>query len=136
MHEWLSYDKTPPDVYAIGFQELDLTKEAFLFNDTPREEEWRYKIYKRIFMILELYKNIIEQYLNIIVVCVYRQVVAKSLHPDAVYEQVAIVRLVGMMLLIYALHRHIPYIKDVSVDTVGTGIMGKMVIYLSYLVNN
>ncbi|XP_076163264.1 oculocerebrorenal syndrome of Lowe isoform X2 [Ptiloglossa arizonensis] len=95
LNEWLSYDKTPPDVYAIGFQELDLTKEAFLFNDTPREEEWR-------------------------------QVVAKSLHPDGVYEQVAIVRLVGMMLLIYALHSHIPFIRDVSVDTVGTGIMGKM----------
>ncbi|XP_076642759.1 oculocerebrorenal syndrome of Lowe [Halictus rubicundus] len=95
LHEWLSCDKTPPDVYAIGFQELDLTKEAFLFNDTPREEEWR-------------------------------QVVAKSLHPDGVYEQVAIVRLVGMMLLIYALNSHIPFIKDVSVDTVGTGIMGKM----------
>ncbi|XP_006608948.1 type II inositol 1,4,5-trisphosphate 5-phosphatase isoform X2 [Apis laboriosa] len=95
LHRWLSYDKTPPDVYAIGFQELDLTKEAFLFNDTPREEEWR-------------------------------QVVAKSLHPNGVYEQVAIVRLVGMMLLIYALHNHVPYIKDVSVDTVGTGIMGKM----------
>ncbi|XP_078050429.1 oculocerebrorenal syndrome of Lowe isoform X2 [Augochlora pura] len=95
LHEWLSCDKTPPDVYAIGFQELDLTKEAFLFNDTPREEEWR-------------------------------QVVAKSLHPNGVYEQVAIVRLVGMMLLIYALNSHIPFIKDVSVDTVGTGIMGKM----------
>ncbi|XP_076233114.1 oculocerebrorenal syndrome of Lowe [Calliopsis andreniformis] len=95
LHQWLSSDKTPPDVYAIGFQELDLTKEAFLFNDTPREEEWR-------------------------------QVVAKCLHPDGVYEQVAIVRLVGMMLLIYALNSHMPYIKDVSVDTVGTGIMGKM----------
>ncbi|XP_031826523.1 oculocerebrorenal syndrome of Lowe isoform X2 [Nomia melanderi] len=95
LHEWLSYNKTPPDVYAVGFQELDLTKEAFLFNDTPREEEWR-------------------------------QVVAKSLHPDGVYEQVAIVRLVGMMLLIYALNSHVPFIKDVSVDTVGTGIMGKM----------
>lgn len=95
LDQWLSCDKTPPDIYAIGFQELDLSKEAFLFNDTPREEEWR-------------------------------QVVVKSLHPDGAYHQVAIVRLVGMMLLVYALDAHKPYIKTVSVDTVGTGIMGKL----------
>lgn len=37
---WLACDEDPPDLYAIGFQEIDLSKEAFLFNDTPREAEW------------------------------------------------------------------------------------------------
>ncbi|XP_014479003.1 PREDICTED: type II inositol 1,4,5-trisphosphate 5-phosphatase [Dinoponera quadriceps] len=94
LHKWLSADETPPDIYAIGFQELDLSKEAFLFHETPREEEWR-------------------------------QVVVNSLHPGGTYTQVALVRLVGIMLLVYALETHIPYI-EYSTDTVGTGIMGKL----------
>lgn len=97
LEDWLCKDEVPPDLYAIGFQELDLSKEAFLFNDTPREEEWR-------------------------------QVVAKYLHPKGSYEIVALVRLVGMMLIVFTQTTHLPYIKNVCVDTVGTGIMGKMVI--------
>lgn len=38
--DWLNVNEDEPDIYAVGFQELDLSKEAFLFNDTPREEEW------------------------------------------------------------------------------------------------
>lgn len=95
LNQWLCCDNEPPDIYAIGFQELDLSKEAFLFTYIPREDEWR-------------------------------EIVTTSLHPKGVYKQIAIVRLVGIMLLLFALEAHVPYIKNVTVDTVGTGIMGKL----------
>ena len=37
---FLSMDQEAPDFYAIGFQELDLSKEAYLFDNFNKESHW------------------------------------------------------------------------------------------------
>ncbi|KRT85816.1 hypothetical protein AMK59_1973 [Oryctes borbonicus] len=92
---WLSCDPEPPILYAIGFQELDLSKEAFLFSDSPREAEWE-------------------------------RAVVTSTHPGAKYRTLALIRLVGIQLIVLIQTDHYGFVKDVAYDTCGTGILGKM----------
>ncbi|XP_065582662.1 type II inositol 1,4,5-trisphosphate 5-phosphatase-like [Artemia franciscana] len=95
LSDWLSCDDEPPDMYAIGFQELYLSKEAYVFMDTPKEEEWL-------------------------------RTVLRGIHPKAKYRKVKLIRLVGIMLIVLVQERFAAYIRGVSVETVGTGFLGKM----------
>ncbi|XP_043939478.1 type II inositol 1,4,5-trisphosphate 5-phosphatase isoform X2 [Protopterus annectens] len=95
LHQWLSCDPEPPDVYCVGFQELDLSKEAFIFNDSPREEDWL-------------------------------KAVSDCLHPGGSYAKIKLVRLVGIMLIMYVKKELAEHISEVETETVGTGIMGRM----------
>ena len=92
LRNWLAVDLEPPDLYAVGFQELDMSTEALLFTNSAREEEWL-------------------------------KAVTKSLHPKAKYQKAHLIRLVGIMLIVFYDKRHAPFIKDISANYQETGML-------------
>lgn len=49
LERWLIEDlAVMPDIYALGFQELDLSAENFFLNNSPLENEWTSHIEKTL----------------------------------------------------------------------------------------
>ncbi|CAG8520737.1 10374_t:CDS:10 [Paraglomus brasilianum] len=92
---WLNPDYEP-DIYAIGFQELDLSPEAYLVYDGTKEIEWTHAI------LLGLGEKANKYY----------KLVSKQL--------------IGILLMIFVKKEQLPNIKDVQTDSVGVGMLGVM----------
>ncbi|XP_062559998.1 inositol polyphosphate 5-phosphatase OCRL [Armigeres subalbatus] len=88
--EWLSTTEDPPDIYAVGFQEIEWTPEKIIMNETKIDRTWVDKV-----MI--------------------------GLHKGAEYEEVASVRLVGMMLTVAVKKTLRDRVSDCLTAAVGTG---------------
>ncbi|KAL5009466.1 hypothetical protein ScPMuIL_011771 [Solemya velum] len=93
--EWLSVDTEPPDIYVIGFQELDLSNQAYIFSDSQKEVVWQEKV-------------------------------EECLHPKGRYREVKLIRLVGVMLLVYIKEEYYSHVRHADCDMVATGILGVM----------
>ncbi|CAI2163166.1 13480_t:CDS:10 [Funneliformis geosporum] len=92
---WLQCDYDI-DIYAIGFQELDLSVEAYLVYDGTRESNWT---------------NAVLQALG---------------DKAADYRKIMSKQLIGMLLIVLMKSEHAPYIRDIKSDCVGVGLMGMM----------
>ncbi|XP_055534757.1 inositol polyphosphate 5-phosphatase OCRL [Wyeomyia smithii] len=88
--EWLSTTDDPPDIYAVGFQEIEWTPEKIIMNETKIDRTW----VKKVMM---------------------------GLHKGAEYEELASVRLVGMMLTVAVKKSLRDQISDCLTAAVGTG---------------
>ncbi|KAI9102450.1 Endonuclease/exonuclease/phosphatase [Phlyctochytrium arcticum] len=94
---WLRPTDDPPaSVYVLGFQELDLTSQAYLYSDTTKEDEWC---------------KAIEQALR---------------GTGKAFFKVASKQLVGMLILVYVREDEREKVSEVSAEYLGTGILGMM----------
>ena len=85
-----------PDLLVLGFQEIDLSAEAFLLNDSPREEYW---------------SNAIKQNLG---------------WSSEYFEKLQSKQLVGILMIVFVKKDLLRHVAGVSSDSAGCGIMGMM----------
>eukprot|EP01133_Synstelium_polycarpum_P001192 gene1192-1373_t len=93
---WLKTDAATqgePDIYAIGFQELDLTAEALLLGDTTRSLPWEAAI---MASLQDDYVKLLSRQLVGILLCVYVKKEHRQ-HVTNIRSDIAAVGIMGMM---------------------------------------
>lgn len=70
---WLRTDQPPPDLYAIGFQELDLSAQALVLGDTTRSHPWVEAIMLSLSKVADYHMLVTKQLVGILLVICVRQ---------------------------------------------------------------
>ncbi|CAF3342970.1 unnamed protein product [Rotaria socialis] len=89
-----------PHIIAVGFQEIDTSSGAYIYDDKKKEDEWE-QIVRRT--IKHCYK---------------------SKHNADEFQLLNRIRLMGILLFVYVHHSHMPKCSSVSRASVPTGFMG------------
>lgn len=98
LSDWLATESerlTPPDIYAIGLQEMDLSKNLYLLGESARESEWVTRVEEAL----------------------------RKVSKDVRYVKVQSVRLIAILLVVYVKDT-IRSIGDVMVESAPTGFFG------------
>uniref|UniRef100_A0A5S6QFB6 Rho-GAP domain-containing protein n=1 Tax=Trichuris muris TaxID=70415 RepID=A0A5S6QFB6_TRIMR len=87
----------PADLYVLGFQELDLSQQTFLFDTTMREDQWARAIYVRLLKLGNYFE----------------------------VKRVRLVGIYLLLYASEELYAH-GFIKDVDIAVVGTGLLNRL----------
>lgn len=92
--QWLQLDKRLADIYAIGFQEIEMTGKALVTEQTEQKKKWEH---------------------------VLKYVLSKQKEP---YVQLCIHQLVGLCLAVYVKKIHVAYLESVRHCIIREGLSG------------
>ncbi|CAF0800932.1 unnamed protein product [Didymodactylos carnosus] len=99
LNEWICRAEQIPDIIAVGFQEIDTSGGAYLYDDKKKEDEWEHLLSKTI------------------------KHCGNSISSDNKYELVNKVRLMGILLFVYVRSQHVTKCTAISRASVPTGFM-------------
>ena len=103
LQQWLTNGpEANPDIFVLGFQEIDLSTEAFILLDPAKELQWSHHIESALLTFSDG------------------------------YSKVASKQLVGMIIFVYVNVKHLKFVTEITSESIGSGLLGMMVcIFLS-----